>query len=66
MISGDHYVKEHYERLRLNSNFEDVVKRVDMLFNIRKEFYPESTTEIRISGIDNERTLDRENLEIFG
>ena len=65
MISGDHYVKEHYERLRLNSNFEDVVKRVDMLFNIRKEFYPDSTTEIRISGIDNERTLDREKFRDF-
>ena len=65
VISGDHYVKEHYERLRLNSNFEDVVKRVDMLFNIRKEFYPDSTTEIRISGIDNERTLDREKFRDF-
>ena len=62
VISGDHYIKEHYERLRLNSNFEDVVKRVDMLYNIRKEFYPDCTTEIRVSGIDNEKTLDEKNL----
>ena len=51
------YIKEDYERLRLGSNFEKVVKNVDMLFNIRKKFYPNSITEIRISGIDNEKNL---------
>ena len=65
VISSDHYIKEDYERLRLGSNFEKVVKNVDMLFNIRKEFYPDSFTEIRISGIDNERNLDREKFKNF-
>jgi len=65
VISSDHYIKEDYERLRLGSNFEKVVKNVDMLFNIRKEFYPDSFTEIRISGIDNERNLDREKFRNF-
>jgi radical SAM protein with 4Fe4S-binding SPASM domain len=65
IISSDHYIKEDYERLRLGSNFEKVVKNVDMLFNIRKEFYPDSFTEIRISGIDNERNLDREKFKNF-
>ena len=36
-----------------------------MLFNIRKDFYPNSTTEIRVSGIDNEKTLDREKFRNF-
>ena len=65
VISSDHYIKEDYERLRLGSNFEKVVKNVDMLFNIRKEFYPDSFTEIRISGIDNEGNLDREKFRNF-
>ena len=57
IISADHYIKKDYERLRLNSNFEEVVKNVDLLFNIRKKYYPDSCTEIRISGIDNEKKL---------
>ena len=65
VVSSDHYIKEHYERLRLGSNFEKVVKNVDMLFNIRKEYYPESLTEIRISGIDNDRNLDRKKFKDF-
>ena len=65
VISSDHYIKENYERLRLGSNFEKVVKNVDMLFNIRKKYYPESITEIRISGIDNERNLDRKKFKDF-
>ena len=54
VISSDHYIKEDYERLRVGSNFEKVVSNVDNLFNIRKKFYPNSITEIRISGVDNE------------
>jgi len=65
VVSSDHYIKEDYERLRLGSNFEKVVKNVDMLFNIRKEYYPESLTEIRISGVDNDRNLDREKFKEF-
>ena len=65
VISSDHYIKEDYERLRLGSNFEKVVENVDMLFNIRKKFYPDSLTEIRISGIDNERNLDRNKFKNF-
>ena len=65
VISSDHYIKEDYERLRLGSNFEDVVTKVDMLFNIRKKFYPNSITEIRISGVDNEKNLDRQKFNDF-
>ena len=65
VVSSDHYIKEDYERLRLGANFQKVVKNVDMLFNIRKEHYPTSLTEIRISGIDNERDLDRKKFKDF-
>ena len=54
VISADHYQKDEYERLRKNSNFEKIVKNVDMLFQIRKE-YDYQVTEIRVSGIDNEK-----------
>ena len=65
VISSDHYIKKDYERLRLGSNFEKVVENVDRLYEIRKKFYPDSITEIRISGIDNDRNLDREKFKNF-
>ena len=65
VISSDHYIKEDYERLRLGSNFEKVVKNVDMHFKIRRKYYPNSTTEIRISGIDNEGNLDKKKFHDF-
>ena len=65
VISSDHYEKKEYERLRLGSNFESVVKNADMLFNIRKKYYPKSLTEIRISGINNDRNLDKEKFKNF-
>ena len=64
VISGDHYEKEKYEILRKNSIFEEIVKNVKMLHNTRKEF-PNSDTEIRISGIDLEKNLDREKFKNF-
>ena len=65
VISADHYIKENFERLRLNSNFEEVVKNADLLFNIRKKNYPDSLTEIRVSGIDMEKNLDRKKFKEF-
>ncbi len=65
VISADHYIKEDYERLRKGSNFEKITKNVDMLFNIRKKYYPESSTEIRVSGIDNEKNLNREKFKEY-
>lgn len=59
VVSSDHYIKEDYERLRLGSNFEKVVANVDNLYKIRNKFYPDSITEIRISGVDNDKNLDR-------
>jgi radical SAM protein with 4Fe4S-binding SPASM domain len=65
VISSDHYIKKNYEKLRVGSNFEKIVSNVDMLFSIRKEHYPNSITEIRISGVDNERNLDRKKFKEF-
>jgi len=65
VISADHYIKVNFERLRLNSNFEEVVKNADLLFNTRKKYYPNSLTEIRVSGIDMEKNLDRKKFKEF-
>ena len=65
VISSDHYIKEDYERLRKGSNFEKVVENVDMLYKIRENYYPNSSTEIRVSGIDNERNLNRVRFKNF-
>ena len=65
VISADHYQKDEYERLRKNSNFEKILKNVDNLFEIRKIHYPDSITEIRVSGIDNDKNLNREKFRNF-
>lgn len=65
VISSDHYLKEDYEKLRLGSNFEKIVQNVDNLFNIRQKYFPDSITEIRVSGIDNDRNLDRIKFKEF-
>lgn len=65
VISADHYEKKEFEKLRLGSKFEKIVSNVDMLFNIRKEFYSDAPTEIRISGVDNDKNLDRKKFEQF-
>lgn len=65
VISADHYIKSEYERLRLGANFEKIIANVDMLYNIRKEFYPDSITEIRVSGVDNEKNLDLKKFREF-
>lgn len=65
VISSDHYLKDEYEKLRVGSNFEKIVKNADNLFVIREKFYPDSLTEIRISGIDNEKNLNRKEFENF-
>ena len=65
VISADHYIKEDFERLRKGANFEKIVSNVDMLYKIRKEFYPKSLTEIRISAVDFDRNLDRNKFHDF-
>ena len=64
VISGDHYEKEKYEYLRKNSVFEDIVSNVKLLFETRKN-YPNCKTEIRISGIDLKKDLDRDAFSKF-
>ena len=65
VISADHYIKEDYEQLRVGANFEKVVRNVDLLYSLRKKYYPDSITEIRISGVDYRKNLNRSKFKDF-
>jgi radical SAM protein with 4Fe4S-binding SPASM domain len=65
VISADHYEKKTFEELRKFSNFEKIVNNVKMLYSIRKEFYKDCETEIRISGIDFYKNLDKKKFQEF-
>ena len=65
VISADHYEKKDYERLRLNAKFETILANVDQFFEIRKKHYPDSITEIRISGVDSDKNLNRKKFKDF-
>ena len=65
VISADHYEKETYEKLRKNSNFEKILKNIDTLYKMRSEKYPNSITEIRVSGVDFEKKLDKKKFKDF-
>ena len=64
VVSADHYEKTSFEKLRLGANFEAIVENVNMLYRIRKN-YPNSVTEIRVSGVDSTKTLDRKKFHDF-
>ena len=65
VISADHYEKKEYERLRVNSNYEKILKNVDNLFKIRKDFYPNSITEIRVSGVNGDKDFNKTEYKKF-
>lgn len=65
VISADHYLKKDFERLRLGAIFEQIVENVDKLYKIRNENYPDCRTDIRISGVDNDKNLDRKKFHDF-
>ena len=65
VISADHYEKKTFEELRKFSNFEKIVNNVKLLHSIREQFYKDCETEIRISGVDYYKNLDRKKFQKF-
>jgi len=51
VLSIDSEKKELFEQLRKNATFEEVVENVKNLRRIRDQYYPDSKTIIRISGV---------------
>ena len=64
VISADHYEKKTFEELRKNSNFENIVKNVNTLFQTRKKF-KNPLTEIRVSGVDYYKSTDKNKFHDF-
>ena len=64
VISADHYEKEQYEILRKGANFEKILKML-RCYTILEKYYPKSNTEIRVSGVDYHRNLDRVKFRIL-
>jgi len=65
VLSIDTENKELFESLRKNAIFEEVLQNVQNLYNIRKEFYPESDTAIRISGVYSTPAQDNKKFAEF-
>lgn len=64
VVSADHYEKNLYEKYRLNAKFEDVVEKVKNFYELRKD-YPNSKTEIRVSGVNVAGDIDKNKFEDF-
>jgi len=62
VLSIDTEKKELFEVLRKNALFEDVLSNVKMLNRIRDDFYPNSQTVIRISGV---KCMDEQDNESY-
>lgn len=66
VLSADHYKKKEYEELRKNSHFETVLENIKMLYEMRNELQKDNKiTEIRVSGIDFYKKLDKEKFNNF-
>jgi len=65
ILSIDTEDKELFESLRKNAVFEDVLQNVMNLYNIRKKFYPDSNTAIRISGVYSSPAQDNKKFAEF-
>lgn len=61
-FSVDSYFKEEYEEIRARGNFERVLNNIKQFIKIKNEFYPESRTITRVSGV---KILPKQNKEKF-
>ncbi len=65
VFSIDHYEKERYEAIRVNAVFEEVRRNVDRFLDIRDAQYPDSSCEIRISGVRVDPDMDEERFRAY-
>jgi pyruvate-formate lyase-activating enzyme len=65
VLSIDSDKKELFEMLRKNAIFEEVLENVRNLKRIRDEYYPDSITAIRISGVKFTPEQDNESFMKF-
>lgn len=63
VFSIDSANKENYEKIRVNGNFERVMKNLELFNKIKKENYSDTKKIIRVSGvkINDDQNLDKMN-----
>ena len=63
VFSIDSANKENYEKIRVNGNFERVMKNLELFNKIKKENYSDTKKIIRVSGvkINDEQNIDKMN-----
>lgn len=63
VVSIDSTTPEEYEKIRVRGDFAEVLRNVRMLRRVRDKHYPDSQTEIRVSGV---KILEDQSEEDFG
>ena len=65
VLSIDEKDKESYEKIRVNAKFEEIMKNLEQLKNIREKHYNKSKLMIRISGVKINNKQNFEDINSF-
>jgi radical SAM protein with 4Fe4S-binding SPASM domain len=65
VLSIDSADPQQYAELRVGANFESVLQNVKRLIEIRRQSYPDSRTEVRVSGVKIRDDQDRDLFSTF-
>lgn len=65
VFSVDAVDKERYESMRINGNFEKVIKNIEKFQNIREKYYSNSKIISRISGVKIDKFQQIEEMKSF-
>ena len=65
VLSIDEKDKENYEKIRVNANFDKIMRNLELLKNIREKNYKNSKLRIRISGVKINSNQDAEEMNKF-
>ena len=65
VFSIDSYEKENYEIIRKKAKFDKVVKNIKRLMEIRKKEFPNSRTNVRVSGVKVDEKQDQNKFNEF-
>lgn len=65
VLSIDEKDKNNYEKIRVNANFDKIMKNLESLKKIREKYYKDSKMRIRISGVKINKNQNIESMNNF-
>lgn len=65
VLSIDEKDKKNYEKIRVNADFDKIMKNLELLKNIREKYYKNSKMRIRISGVKINENQNVESMNSF-